>query len=179
MSLKRTIWLAFIFIGLGFFLFYVYIPWEVRIEDERKQQRELFSFTGDDVTRIAVQYPDWKINIQKVNDKEWEITEPVSSLANNIVVENIVMFLPTMNVLHVVDENPSDISIYGLASPAMKMFVTLKNGKEAISLGDDSAKMGSNYAILNDDKRVVLVPSELKKALMRSIEGWKKKQDSG
>ncbi len=91
------------------------------------------------------------------------------------MVENIVMFLPTMNVLQIVDENPSDLSIYGLASPSMEMYITLKNGKESLSLGDDSARMGSNYAILNNDKRVILVPSELKKALMRGIKGWKKK----
>lgn len=84
-----------------------------------------------------------------------------------------------MNVLQVVDKDPADLSIYGLTSPAMKMFITLKNGEAKLLPGDDSARTGSNYAKLNNDKRVILVASELKKALMRFIEGWKKMQDAG
>ncbi len=175
MSFKRTIWIAVIFIGLGIFLFYIYIPWKVERTEEFEKQSQLFSFDGKDVTDIVVEYPDWKVSIKREGALDWRIVEPINSLANNVVVDNIVMYIPTMNILQVVDENPSDLSKYGLSSPAMKMFLTI-NGEEAnVILGDDSAQSGSNYAIKNNDKRVILVPSELKKALMRSMNGWKKK----
>src|SRR5262245_25643967 len=125
MRLRSTIVLLLLLIGLGAYVYWVEVP---QAEQEAKK-KTLFEFKADDVTEVSLDYSDHEIVVRKSGDK-WGIVKPIEAAADATTVKNLATALAECEVKKTVTEKASDLSLYGLDNPFVK--VTVKLGDKVL-----------------------------------------------
>ncbi|WP_058485849.1 DUF4340 domain-containing protein [Defluviitalea phaphyphila] len=103
------------------------------------------------IVSIDILNEDEKISIKR-NGANWDIVYPINYPANDFLITNIIstFSFPTANEL--VEENPKDLSIYGLDSPIKSITLTNdENISNTLSFGN-IAPFSKGYYILYDNK---------------------------
>jgi hypothetical protein len=104
-----------------------------------------------------------KTTLKKAGDK-WQIVEPVQSGADETEMSGLTSNLGTLEVSRVVDQQPKDLSKYGLApQPRVEVEFTAagdKNPKKLL-IGNKTATGGDLYAKLANENKVMLIPAYL------------------
>ena len=96
-------------------------------------------------------------------DGAWRIVQPLESAADETEATGIVTNLASLEVQRVVDENPRDLTQYGLAQPRVDVGFKSAGDKDEhhLLIGDKTATGGDLYAKLPNEKRVFLVSAFL------------------
>ena len=79
------------------------------------------------VDKIEVKSHDNKLTIVKTKEYDWQITEPVKSLADMDIVKELVEDAKDLRILEFVANKSDDLSKYGLQNPVFD-FAIYKNG---------------------------------------------------
>ncbi|MCL2319113.1 MAG: DUF4340 domain-containing protein [Treponema sp.] len=75
-------------------------------------------------------------------------------------IQSLAYSLASIYVDRVVDDNPSDLSVYGLSNPSVRAIVTDSGGKKAEYIrGDMTPSRSSYYVMQQGDPRVYIVSS--------------------
>jgi len=130
--------------------------------DEEAEKAPLaFKFNREDITGISVVRGGQTINLES-QDKKWVITQPVNAVADESAVDPIVGDLVTARVENEFPPDGGDLKQYGLAEPAVKLEVKLKNGStHRVELGARDPIGLSAYAKIDGSQKVSLIPANL------------------
>ncbi len=104
-----------------------------------------------------------KTTLKKAGDK-WQIVEPVQSGADETEMSGLTSNLGTLEVSRVVDQQPKDLSKYGLApQPRVELEFTAAGDKnpKRLLIGNKTATGGDLYAKLANENKVILIPAYL------------------
>jgi hypothetical protein len=104
-----------------------------------------------------------KTTLKKAGDK-WQIVEPVQSAADETEMSGLTSNLGTLEVSRVVDQQPKDLSKYGLApQPRVELEFTAAGDKnpKRLLIGNKTATGGDLYAKLGNENKVILIPAYL------------------
>ncbi|MGH9851278.1 MAG: DUF4340 domain-containing protein [Blastocatellia bacterium] len=128
---------------------------------EPETSKSAFSFSRDDITSISLVRGGETINFENQNNK-WVITQPVNAAADESALNSLVGDLVSARIEREFAPAGNDLKQYGLAEPAVKLEVKLKNGQShRVELGTKDPSDASAYAKINGAQNVALLPAAL------------------
>ena len=132
---------------------------------EANANERVFDFEADDVTELRVTAESGEItHLERVDaDAAWAITAPIKARADDTNPSSIASSLASLELSRVVDEQPADLSPFGLAEPAMSIGVKLTADEDVrhLLIGDKNPTGASRYARTDDCDRVFLIAGYL------------------
>jgi hypothetical protein len=116
------------------------------------------------------------IVLKKTGDR-WMLTEPKQADADQDAMRSLVSSLATLNSDRLIDEKPSDLTAFGLSSPAEEVDVTLKGGAvNKLLIGSDTPAGNGVYAKLEADPKVYTIAASTKSNFERSVNDLRDKR---
>lgn len=157
MRFKGTVWMAALFLGIALYYFFIDVPREQKQAEEKERSEKILLFEKEDVEEFSLEKKDSVIRLATKDGKVWNLTEPVSAEADDIFAESYLTRLNDARFLRVVEETPSDLSVYGLKEPKLTVRLKIKGQEEkSLLLGDDHPMRGKLYVKLGDEDRALL-----------------------
>lgn len=106
------------------------------------------------IVSIEILTANENINIKR-NGSQWEIQSPIQYPANSFLINEILYRFSSPNANELVDENPKDLSVYGLLSPITGITITSDEGiSNTVSLGN-TAPFSKGYYVLDKQTKKV------------------------
>jgi len=167
-GLKSTIALLAVLIGLVAYIYFVDSKKPAAGAPETKAKA--FTVDADQIEEIHMKPASGDASrVQKANGT-WEMVEPEKTAADQGQVSNAATSLATLEINRVVDENPSDLSQYGLNPPKAEIAFRVKGQKEPrqLLIGEKTTTGGDLYAKTPDQKRVFLISGYLENTFERT-----------
>jgi len=156
-GLWSTIALVVILGGL-----YAYIRFDVTKQPNpqiSKEEKVLASVDSDQLDGLRIRTESGETTTLKKADGGWQVVEPIAAPADEAKVTAITSGLPSISLVRVVDETPTDLESYGLAKPRIDVgFKTAAEKDYRHLLIGEKSPLGSDvFAMRSDEKRVVLI----------------------
>jgi hypothetical protein len=169
-GLRSTLALLAVLIGLGAYIYFVASQADVASSAEDRE--EVFaSLESADIQSLKVkgENTDTTTALRKEGDG-WQIQEPVNAPASVSEVSGLTSALAGLEIVRVIEDNPADLSPYGLATPRFEVEFTSAEGKPSgrLLVGSKTPTGGDMYALRNDEKRVFLIPAFQESSLNKS-----------
>jgi hypothetical protein len=167
-GLKSTIALLVVLIGLVAYIYFV--DSKKPASDAPETKAKAFTVDADQIEEIHIKPTSGDASrVQKTNGT-WQLVEPEKAEADQGQVSNAATSLATLEINRVVDENPSDLSQYGLNPPKAEIAFRAKGQKDTrqLLLGEKTATGSDLYAKTPDQKRVFLISAYLENTFERT-----------
>jgi hypothetical protein len=154
--MKKLLLAALVLAGLGGAIW-----WSEKQEAARKDLPDpkappkILSLQEADVTRMELQRTgEAPTVLVKGEDGKWSITMPELP-ADNAAISALAGTASNLSSDRVVDDNLTDLAMYGLEPPAISLALTMKDGKQhRLRLGAETPDGARVYASLDGDKRL-------------------------
>jgi hypothetical protein len=123
---------------------------------EESASQNLFAI-DDQITAVRLERVGDRVVELKRNDQgEWTITWPEGLDADSASLESTLGQLASMTILSALEEAPA-LEDMGLTSPAYRILITLKNGKQIYASIGKETPTGSGYYVQGSDRRLSIV----------------------
>jgi len=120
---------------------------------------KLLTIPADQFQEIRIKKPTETQDLKLVNGK-WRIVEPKPLAADQDAVTAIVTALSALTADKTIEDNASDLSQYGLTTPALDITITRKDGKTAgLLVGDTTLTNSGSYAKLPESPKIYTIAS--------------------
>ena len=129
--------------------------------DDTPKRDKVFTVEADKIDEIDLKSESGDRTTLKRKGTDWEIVQPVSAPSDQAAVSSITSSLASLEIQRVVDENPSDLKEFGLASPRIEVAYKSAGQERHLQIGDKTPTGSDVYAKLSDNKRVFLIPAYL------------------
>ncbi len=194
MKLQRsTLILMLVALLLGGYVYIFEIQRSEKQAEIQAQDKQIFTFSRDDVQTVTVTTPEQTIVIERIGDSEevaspWKMTQPAEELANQASVDYLLNQLVGDQSLPT-DENAGirrltisseALKEYGLDEPTQKVEVKLKNEENyQLVLGQKDFTGESIYAQVDppedvpEEVEILVIPETILSGVERPLEEWK------
>jgi hypothetical protein len=168
-GLRSLIVLIVVLGGLGAYIYFV--TWKKPAESSTSKQEKVFAgLDAGKVEEVKVKSEKGDVTTLKKENGAWQIVAPIAVKADESEASTIASNLAQLEIVRVIDENPTDLKDYGLATPRIEL--DFKGGGDKsgrrLTIGDKSPTGSDLFARRNDDKRVFLIPSFQESTFNRS-----------
>jgi uncharacterized protein DUF4340 len=167
-GLRSTIVLLVALVGLGA---YIYFVTSTKTDDTAAKRDKLFSsLEAATIDELKVKSESGDVTTLKKDGGVWKIVAPMAVPAADSDASGVANALGDIEVVRVLEENPSDLKTYGLDSPRIEVEFKSADGKTAghLFVGAKTATGGNLYARRDDQKRVVLIAQFYETSLNKS-----------
>src|SRR6267378_7835958 len=168
-GLKSTIALLVVLGGLGAYIYFV--TWKQADKtDTAKQDKVFAALEPDKIEEVKVKSEKGDTTTIRKEKGAWQMTAPVATKADESEVTGITTGLGQIAVVRVIDENPSDLKEYGLATPRIEINFKASGDKDyrKLYIGEKSPTGSDLFAKRNDEKKVFLIPAFQETSLNRT-----------
>ena len=160
--------LAVVLIGLVAYIFFV--DRKKPASDAPEVKAKAFAVDADQIDALDIKPATGEaIRAEKINGM-WQLVAPEKVEADQAQLSNAVSSLASLDITRVVDDNPGDLSQFGLNPPKVDVAFRVKGQKDEkhLLIGEKTATGGDLYAKTPDQKRVFLVASFLENTFNRT-----------
>jgi hypothetical protein len=159
-ELRSTLVLIVVLAGL---VGYIYYRNNREAAPEDVREKAFASVTADDIEEVQISLNGGQTSRAQKIDGTWKIVAPEAADADQGELSSITSSLAALDVQSVVDENPADVTPYGLDPARIEVEFRAKGDKEArrIQFGEKTPTGGDLYARVAGQNRVFLVSSFL------------------
>ncbi|MGE0519900.1 MAG: DUF4340 domain-containing protein [Candidatus Binatia bacterium] len=172
MRLRYTLILALLLIGLGAYLYFVESK---RIGEEAKKDK-LVSVSADEVTGIALNYPNRFEATLELRDGRWHLTKPMDALADPTTVSGVLKSLTEAELTKTLDNPPQDLAPFGLAPPMATITLTAKDKQvPPLKVGKTTAVSSSTYVQRGDDPKIYLTSANFHREVDKKLNDFRDK----
>jgi len=141
------------------------------------REKTIIKMEQDDVKALDVALDDESASMEKDSEDNWKLAEPVKATADKEKVNKIITELRNAKVKEFIEEEPADLSEYGLDEP--KAMVTVYIGEDkarkTILFGDADDDENGVYAKRETAKNVVLLPKTVFDAIPEDLDELRNK----
>ena len=159
-GLKSTIGLIVVLAGLGA---YIYFTWnKPESTDSGKKTEKVFaSLQADKIDELKVISANGDATLLKKENGAWRMTQPLTAKADESEASGMTSALASIDMVRVIDENPSNLNDYGLSNPKVEIDFKASGDKEyrKLYIGEKSPTGSDLFAKRNDEKKVFLIPA--------------------
>jgi len=156
---RSTLILLVLAVVLGTAVYYLeYKPGKPRDEGtEATTSKPAWEIKSDDIVSVEVRRGSESIRLNADGDK-WMVSEPLTDRAGESAVRSLLSDLAGLTIeREFTPGNAEDLRSYGLASPALRIEMKLKNGQShVVELGDKDVLGTAAYARIDGGKSVVM-----------------------
>lgn len=176
MSIKKLPPLIFLLILVSVCYYFLVINNPEKGKTEAKSNR-LFNFAIENVQEITIKKnTDGLIHLKK-DAEGWKIISPVKAFARSEAIYDYLNIIKKIVNIMIVDENPSKISVFGLASPMLSVDFKLINGNSYnLLLGNDNPNGTCVYAKFKNLPTVFLIGNLYKLELDKKVQYFQRKK---
>src|SRR5882724_4006640 len=151
-------------------------------DDESKPSKEsadrpkVLAIPDPEVKKVEIVRKDGsRIVLNRLDIAKWEMLEPQKLSGDTDTMITVLTQFGDLKADRLVEEKATDLSQFGLVTPALKVAVTKKDGKtDTLEFGDDTPAGSGVFAKLSGDARVFIVSSSIRSALDKT---WKDLRD--
>ena len=124
-----------------------------------KEEKVLASVESDQLEGLRIRSESGETTTLEKADGGWQVVDPIATPADESKVTAITSGLPSISLVRVVDEKPTDLENYGLAKPRIDVGFRTSGDKDYrhLLIGEKSPVGGDVFAMRSDEKRVVLI----------------------
>src|SRR3989442_579841 len=124
-----------------------------------KEEKVLASVESDQLEGLRIRSESGETTTLEKADSGWQVVDPIATPADESKVTAITSGLPSISLVRVVDEKPTDLENYGLAKPRIDVGFRTSGDKDCrhLLIGEKSTVGGDVFAMRSDEKRVVLI----------------------
>jgi hypothetical protein len=158
---KSTLILFLIAAVAGVVVYYLEVKPGKPRDEEPDKTKPAFNFKREDLAAITITRGSETTNLE-LQDNKWLIKQPVNALADESVLNSLVGDLVSARIDQEFSPSGGDLKSYGLAEPAVKLEIKLKNGQaHRVQLGSKDPLGSSVYAQIDGSQNVAMLPSGL------------------
>ena len=138
---------------------------------------KILALTEGDITKVELKKKGADATVLEKTNGKWRLAAPKPYLADQDAVSQLVASTANVSADRVVEDKGSNLSAYGLNSPALEVDISGKAGKVSkLKIGDDTPTNSGSYAVLDGDPRVFTVPSYVKTGVDKSVNDLRDKR---
>ena len=130
MKFQGTALMSAVFLGLVLYYFFVDLPSEQKEKVEKERAEKIFPLETEKVLEFSLAGNGNPITLKRKAPHSWNLTHPLSALGDSAEAEAFLSEIKNLKKTRVVEENPKDLSIYGLSTPLLKIHFRFENKKE-------------------------------------------------
>src|SRR5262245_58518376 len=168
-GLRSTIALVVILAGLGAYIYFV--TWkQPDLPDTGKKLEKVFTVASDKIDEIKVTSASGEAATAKKDGGSWKLVDPATS-ADEAELSGMANTLANVDMVRVVDENPTNLNDYGLSNPRVAVAFKAEGDKDYrhLYLGEKTPTGSDLFAKRNDEKKVFLIAA-YQETLMNTTE---------
>jgi hypothetical protein len=157
-GLTSTLLLVVVLAGLGGYIYFVDSKRPAATPDGSPAALgKVFTVEADKINELRVTFQGESTLLKKDN-AGWKLFEPTQVEADPPEAIGVASALTNVDIVRVVDENPTNLDQFGLAKPGIVVEFKAEGGASGtLKLGNKNATQGEIYALRNDEKRVFQV----------------------
>jgi hypothetical protein len=130
---------------------------------------KILTLDASAVTSLSIRKRDQGTTTLDRDHEAWRITAPAPLAADRESVASLLSTLSSLSSEHLIADKVSDPASYGLADPALKITVSLKDHQtRELLIGDQTPAGNAYYAMLSGDPRVFTLASYNQTSLDKS-----------
>ncbi|MBD3265934.1 DUF4340 domain-containing protein [bacterium] len=157
--MKRNLILLAVCVLIALFYF-----WDTeRVEKQEEQEEKekiLIALDEEEVKEVTIHRPQTVLKGVKEGE-QWKLVEPLQAKGDASTWNNIAQTIAGGKRERVIEEQPEDLSIFGLADSSLQVTLAGIDGATATTLvfGKETPVSGKYYAMIEGTSDVVTVPS--------------------
>jgi hypothetical protein len=161
-GLKSTIALVVVLGGLGAYIYFVTSKMPeggAPAADAKKQEKVFGTLAADKIDEVKVSTAAGDTTTLKKDGAAWKITQPAEMTASESEVSQLTSALGQVEIVRVIDENPTNLNDYGLSNPRVEVDFKAAGDKEyrKLFIGEKTPTGGDFFAKRNGEKQVFLI----------------------
>ncbi|HID57359.1 TPA: DUF4340 domain-containing protein, partial [Candidatus Poribacteria bacterium] len=126
------------------------------------RQRKIMRFASKDLDSIKIVRANMaEITLQKDEEGNWRMIEPVKSRADKDEVDKLAEAIRGIRVRVFEEDNPKDLSRYGLKKPSLQVEVKYGESTKRLLIGSKDPETGRLYVKLASQPYVYSIDSDL------------------
>jgi hypothetical protein len=165
-GLKSTLALVVVLAGLGAYIYFVTskMPENTgtgNADADAKKEKVFAALQADKIDEVKVTTAAGDATTLKKDGGAWKITQPSELAASESEVSQLTSALGQVEIVRVIDENPSNLNDYGLSNPRVEIDFKASGDKDyrKLYIGEKTPTGGDFFAKRNDEKKVFLIPA--------------------
>jgi len=165
-GLRSFIGLFVIAIALGAYLYFVESK---RTPGEQAEKRDrVFAVEADAIEEVTIKSEAGDRTTLKKAGADWQVVAPAQAPADAAETSGITTNLSTLEVQRLVEENPADLKMFGLAEPRIEVAFKSGGQEQRLLIGSKTPTGSDIYAKTAAQPRVFLIASFLDSTFNRS-----------
>jgi hypothetical protein len=165
-GLRSFVAMLVILIGLGAYVYFV--ESKRNPGDDTEKRDKVFSVEADKIDEFTIKSESGERTTLKRSGSDWQVVQPLTTKPDSAEVSGITSNLASLEVQRVIEENPSDLTEYGLAQPRVEVAFKTGGQEHRLQIGRKTPPGTDLYAKLGDQKRVFLISSYLDSTFNRT-----------
>src|SRR5262249_10479417 len=170
-GLKSTIALIVVLAGLGAYIYFV--TWkqpEAGADTGKKQEKVFAGLESGKIEEVKITSAAGDATTLKKDAGGWKVVQPLTTKADEGEVGNLTSALANAEIVRVIDENPANLSEYGLGNPRIEVDFKATGDKDyrKLLVGEKTSTGSDLYAKRNQDKKVFLIQGAQETSLNRT-----------
>lgn len=174
-TIRITIVLALIVLGLGGYILFVDIPQTRQFQKQETQERQLIPFDDREITTITWSTATETIQLERDAKWRWTITKPMRFPADNQEVRRILRALTIGKIKRIIEDGPATLEKYGLAPPYLTLTLSTPTTTQELALGDHGPFAPSLYVQTKADNQVVLTTLDVMTFAQKTLPNFRLK----
>ncbi|MEO8259305.1 MAG: DUF4340 domain-containing protein [Acidobacteriota bacterium] len=167
-GLRSTLALVVVLGGLAAYIYFV--TWKTPAEPASKLEKVFSGLQADKIDEVKVTSDKGEVSTLKKDNGTWQLVAPVAAKADEAEASAIATALGQVEIVRVIDENPTDLKDYGLATPRIAVDFKGTGDKDyrRLLIGEKSPTGADLFAKRNDEKKVFLIAAAPESTLNKS-----------
>jgi len=175
MKFQGTAMMSAVFLSLGLYYFFVDLPAGQKEEAEKERSEKILPLEVEQVLEFSLTGTGDPIALKRKAPHSWKLIRPLSASGDSAEVETFLSEIENLKKTRVVEENPKDLSIYGLSAPLLKIHFKFENKKEETLLFGDESPMGGNLYIKRESHPAVMMAPASRSQFEKSVYNFRDK----
>ena len=137
------------------------------------RDKKILKFDRDEADSLILARGADSIELSR-SGSDWKVVRPVPSRSDYSAIEGFITRLSSANMSKLVEENPKDVTKYGLDKPSMTVTIGAGSAKTVLEVA--KAKDGETYARDAARPMVFMIDTTLQGDLDKSFDDYRKKE---
>jgi hypothetical protein len=165
-GLRSFIGLLVIAVALGAYLYFV--ESKRTPGDDAEKRDKVFAVEADGIEEVTVRAEAGDRTTLKKNGSDWQVIAPAQAPADAAEISGITTNLSTLEIQRLVEENPADLQMFGLAEPRIEVAFKSGGQEQRLLVGNKTPTGSDIYAKTAAQPKVFLIASFLESTFNRT-----------
>jgi len=170
-TLIRTGVLILVLVGLGLYFYFYEVKGGKEREKAEEEAKKVFQLDKEDIVEFRLARADEEEIVCTRKEDTWRIEQPVEADADQDAVNRVVSEFVDAKRTRTVEDEPEDLSLYGLDKPSLQLAVALKENEKTPTLliGNENPAKTAFYAKTQDENAVFLLQMYVKSSMDKKL----------